>query len=228
MKLIHILCVIFILVASQVNAQVPEEPHVAVNGTHEISVVPDILEMSLNITKVDQEVAQARSIVEKNSAQLIKALSSLGVANKDINSAELKITPHYNWNNRSQVYTGTEVSRTIKLVLRDLNKYDLLVRSIIDANVARINNTTLKSTKEKELQAKALQGAVNNAREKAQLLVTDFPEKIGSLYSISDSSARVGVVRSQYRMAELSTQNSFEPGVIIVTKSVQVVFYLSK
>ena len=230
MKIIYFLSIIFLLLPDTVYAgELPDEPHIVVNGSYQVSAVPDILRMSLNITEISREVAEARSSVEERSSQLINTLiKSIGVEKKDITSARLQITPHYNWSNKAQVYSGTEVSRVIEIILRDLKKYDDMVKAIIDARVARINNTTLESTEEKKLRARALQGAVADAREKANLLVQSFPEKVGSVYSISALPPHTGFRQARYQVAEYVKRDSFEPGVIEISESVQVIFYLTK
>ena len=206
---------------------VPDEPHVVVTGSYEVTAVPDILHISLDISEVGREVAEARASVEERSEKLIEALKALKIEKSDINSAALKITPHYNWSNRVQIYVGTEVSRTIEVILRDIGNYDLLIRSIIDAKVARINNSKLKSTKEEDLRAEALRGAVADARGKAKLLVSSFPEKLGAVYSISTVSPTTGLHRTSYQLAERSGAGAFEPGVITFSETVKAVFYLA-
>lgn len=229
MKIIYFFSIIALLLSGPVYAgELPSEPHIVVQGTYKVSAVPDILRMSLTITEISREVAEARSSVEERSSRLIDTLKSIGVEKRDITSARLQITPHYNWSNKAQVYTGTEVSRVIEIILRNLSKYDEMVKTIIDARVARINNTTLESTEEKKLRARALQGAVADAREKANLLVQSFPEQVGSVHSISASPSHAGIRQARYQVAEYVKRDSFEPGVIEISESVQVIFYLTK
>lgn len=231
MKIIYCLNIVFFLLAGSVWAgNLPDEPHIAVSGTYKVSAVPDIVRMSLNITEASRDVAEARATVENRSAQLLDELKSLGVKKEDISSARLQITPHYNWSGREQLYVGTEVSRTITIILRDIGKYDDMVRAIIDAKVARINNTVLESTQEKILRANALKGAVADAREKAELLTSAFPEQVGSVYSISALSPGVGFRKASFQLAdsERGGRGSFEPGVITIQESVEAVFYLVK
>ena len=187
MKHIYFLALTALLfVGTALAGTVPDEPHVVVTGSYEVTAVPDILHISLDISEVGREVAEARASVEERSKKLIEALKSLKIDKKDINSAALKITPHYNWSNRVQIYVGTEVSRTIEVILRDIGNYDLLIRSIIDAKVARINNSKLKSTKEEDLRAEALRGAVADARGKAKLLCCDNARQ-----GVSDTRPRI-------------------------------------
>ena len=206
----------------------PSVPHIVVTGEHEIRVTPDILTLSLSISETGSEVAKARDSVEMRSKKLIISLETLGIAKEDISSAQLKITPHYNWNNSAQIYVGTEVSRTVEVTLRDLNHYDELIRAIINARVAKINASRLSSSNEKKIREDALRGAINNGMEKAKIMVIHLPEQIGPVYSISPQSSSTPFAGARYQMAEMSRQSAFEPGTILFKESLQIVFYLVK
>ena len=205
---------------------VPDQPHVVVSGQAEVSAVPDILKISLNLTEVGPEVAGARDLVEKRSQLLIDTLKKQGVEKKDITAASLKITPHYNWSNKAQIYVGTEVSRKIDVTLRDLGKYDDLIRAIVETKVARINSTRLESSREKELRQEALQAAIDDARLKAELLVAGFPEKLGPVYAISSGGSSYRMHEAYAAAEPMKRAAAFEPGEITLSESVQVVFYL--
>ena len=102
------LVLVFMLTGPVWAGAVPDQPHVVVSGQSEVSVVPDILQISLNLTEVGQEVAVARDQVEKRSHQLIDTLIHQGVEKRDITAASLKITPHYNWNFCSKITISCE------------------------------------------------------------------------------------------------------------------------
>jgi len=205
---------------------VPDVPHIVVTGEAELRATPDILTLSLSIADTGFEVAAARDSIEARSIQLINALTALDIAKEDIRSAQLQITPHYNWNNKAQIYVGTEVSRTVDVTLRDLSRYDDLIRSIIDAGVAQIHSTRLSSSKEKELRQEALAAAIADGMEKARIMVAHLPQKIGAVYSIAPPSSGTPFMEARYQMAATESRSAFEPGTIHFKESLQIVFYL--
>lgn len=205
---------------------VPEVPHIVVTGEAELRATPDILTLSLSMTETGLEVAAARNSIEARSIQLINALAALDIAKEDISSAQLQITPHYNWDNQAQIYVGTEVSRTVDVTLRDLSRYDDLIRSIIDAGVAQIHSTRLSSSKEKELRQQALAAAIADGMEKARIMVAHLPEQIGAVYSMAPSVSSAPFMEARYKMAATTSQSAFEPGTILFRESLQIVFYL--
>ena len=228
MKYHIMLAIILILfVHNGFASSVPDAPHIMVTGEAEIQAVPDIMTISLSLTKVGMEVEDAKNDVERRSRALIATLKNLNIEPKDINSAELQITPHYNWNKGDQIYAGTEVTRRINATLRDLSRYDTLIKAIIDAKVANINNTRLTSSKEKQLRKTALQKAIVNAKVKAETVVHHIPQKLGSVYSITPlAAAAAPFPEARYQAAEFSKNSSFEPGIILFKESLQIVFFL--
>lgn len=206
----------------------PNAPHIVVDGTYETRTIPDILTMSLQVIDVGLDVKVVTRSVENRSSALIRAAETLGIKKEDLNSAKLNITPRYNWDNNQQVYTGTEVSRNIDLTLRDLSKYDALIKAILDSNVAQINSTVLSSSQIKELEATAMHKAVADAEARATMLVSELPQKIGLIYSITATSQSSMPERAMFKVAEAATadNSAFEPGTLNVSKTVQVVFYL--
>jgi uncharacterized protein YggE len=207
----------------------PTEPHIVVTGNYKTKVVPDTLHMSLSIIETGKEVAPVSQRVESRSAKLISSLKALGINKKDINSSALRITPHYNWRNKEQVYVGTEVSRNIEITLRKLALYDRLIRTMLDIRVGRINSSRLQSSKESEIRKQAMQRAVDDARIKAELLLSNITEKLGSVFSISHLTAAQIQPRSRmsYQASNVA-ETAFEPGVIEFNESVKVIYYLTR
>lgn len=223
-----LLTVVWMLMSFAVLADaLPGEPYVAVTGTHSEKVVPDRVRLSLSLIETGRDVAAATASVDGRASQLIRAVKALGVAAQDISSSNLRITPHHNWHNQEQVYVGTEVARDVEIVLRDIALYDELLKALLDAKVGRINDTVLETSQQEALRARALRGAVQDARARARMLVQDLPQTIGRVYSISSLSGEPVTMTRQLAHAGLAEATAFEPGVIEIRESVQVVFYLT-
>lgn len=215
---------------SSMGQSLPAEPHIVVSGNSSIEVTPDTLHLSLSMIETGKDVDVVARQVETRAAGLIRELKALGIQPRDINSSQLRIQPHFNWRNQQQVYVGTEVSRTVDITLRELGRYDRLIRLLLDSKVGRINHSRLESSRASQLRKQAMQQAVEDARVKAELLVSKLPEKLGAVYSISYHSAQPGLPRQQsYQAREMaSADTAFEPGEIEFNESVTVIFYLAR
>lgn len=205
----------------------PDGPHLVSRGSALLKVEPDTLTMKLAITDTGTDVTEVRANVEKRSIQLIEKLVSAGISRNDITAAELRVIPHFNWSGRQQIYTGTEVSRQATIVLRDLGLYDTLMDSVTGAGIARIQNTRLSTSREKVLQDKLLQMAVDDAQHKANVLAQQFGRKLGPVYSASPVSAGAPLMRESYSVADSGRSSGFEPGTLSLTYTLQVIYLLT-
>lgn len=227
MRYIFVLFSLFFITTQSLAGSLPDAPHIITTGSYEFSATPDTLHMSMQVFEIGQDAAKARDIVEKQSLQLISTMKQFGIKAADITSANLNVSPRFNWNNNQQIYTGTEVSRRIEVTLRDLSKYDALLQAVLATKIIRINNSQLSSSKADELEAKGLQKAIANAKKRAELLVQGLPQKIGNVYSISTTNQGPTPMTGRYQASNMEmTKSAFEPGRLKINTSVHVVFYL--
>lgn len=219
-------CLFFFTSYSYANA-LPNAPHIVTNGSYEFSATPDTLHLSMQILEVGRDAAKAREVVEQQSTILITTMKSIGIQPADITSASLNISPRFNWNNNQQIYTGTEVSRRVEVVLRDLTQYDALLQAVLNTKIIRINNSRLSSSRADQLEAEGLEKAIADAKKRAELLVQGLPQKVGNVYSISTSHQGAMPMSARYQANDMEmTKSAFEPGRLQINTSVHVVFYL--
>jgi hypothetical protein len=185
--------------------------------------------MGLSVIETGRDVSASRAAVEDRSSRLIEQLKKIGVEKQDISSSELRVVPHYNWSNKEQVYTGTEVSREVEVALRDLGKYSELMKIVFESGVGRITSTRLEASEEKALKRKALERSLADAKSKAQAIADDLGVALGRVYSVVAGAESVGFARAaemDFRAARGKT--SFEPGTIQFRESVKVVYFISE
>lgn len=206
----------------------PDQPHIIVSGSQTIQVEPDLLQLSINISDTQIELTRASQSVETRSMKLIASVKKMGIKPEDIQAAELRITPRYKWQNQKQVLTGIEVTRVITLTLRDLDNYDQLIQLILDARVGRINNTQLLSSRQKELRKQALKGAIQDAKDKAELIASSIPQVLDGVYSVNTLSRQAIRPVARISVQEIANNTAFEPGMIEITERIEAIFLLKK
>lgn len=227
MKYLLSLVFLFCTTCPSFASSLPDAPHIITTGNYEFSATPDTLHMSMQVFEVGRDAAKARGVVEEQSLKLISTMKKIGIKAADITSANLNISPRFNWNNNQQIYTGTEVSRRIQVTLRDLNQYDALLQAILATKIVRINNSQLSSSNAEKLEAEGLLKAIDNAQKRAELLVQGLPQKVGHVYSISTTNQGPTPMTGRYQANDMEmAKSAFEPGQLQINTSVHVVFYL--
>ncbi|NOX08260.1 MAG: SIMPL domain-containing protein [Gammaproteobacteria bacterium] len=218
----------FCLINTSQAGEYPDQPHIIVSGSHTLRVEPDQLQLSLNISDTQLELARASQSVETRSIKLITRVKGIGIKPEDIQATELRITPRYKWQNQEQILTGTEVTRIIKLTLRNLDNYNQLIQLILDARVGRINNTQLFNSKQEELRKQALKGAIQDAKDKAELIAASISQALDGVYSINALSSQAIRPVARISVQEIANNTAFEPGLIEITERIDAIFLLKK
>jgi uncharacterized protein len=222
----------------------PKAPHVYVEGSAEIRVEPDTLELSLVIEATAPQLAAAKARVDERSRRLIAGCREIGIQEADITSMNLQIGPAYDYTGRERKFLGTRVYRQIEVILRDLDSYPGLIKAIVSAQIAEINSATLTSSKADQTIDQAQQLALADARARAERLAAASGQVLGAAYSVSEFNHRANQryllypareigTADRHRMADVSAlgasrEEPFEPGSIVATATVYVIYLLEK
>ena len=212
--------VIFSFMASYTYA---DEAGIEVTGTAKESVVPDMATFSFSINGRGKELEALKAEVDKKTANTVSLCKRLGIKTKNISSSEISIRPQYNYQTKS--FLGYEVSRNIKVVLNNLDKYSDLVNGAIKSGITTITNVTLDTKDRDVLERKALGSAIEAAKKKAEILAISSGVNIGKVLYVKEGGGLIRLESYEFnqraRVADLA-QGAFEPGELSVTATVSV------
>jgi len=234
-----------IAVSSFAESQLPSAPHVYVEGSASISAPPDQLKVTIYYEAHDASVEVAKAQVDERSRAFITACGELQIQDQDISSAMLQVGPGYEYVDGDSRPSGTQVSRSINVTLRDLGKYSDFIAAVMASHVSAISNAEMESSQAKEPIARAQNDALADARARAERLASAANAKLGRVYSISEFGVRNeeaaamypsrSVVAAQpYRFGTVTSASSgvspepFTPGLVSATAHVYVVHLLEK
>ncbi len=144
-----------IAVPSFGEGQLPNGPHVYVEGSASISAPPDQLKMTIYYEAHDASVEVAKAQVDERSRAFIAACHELQIQDEDLSSAVLQVGPGYEYVDGDSKPSGTQVSRSINVTLRDLAKYSDFIAAVMASHVSAISNAEMESSQAKELIARA-------------------------------------------------------------------------
>lgn len=223
---------IFILCALLAVPAIAAERIVSVKGAAEIEVTPDIVTVSYAVVKLAPDAAAAKSYVDKVSSDTIRAAIAQGVKEDDISSSNLDIRRELRYEDNKQVLVGYTVSRNITLTLRKMDNFNKLLQALVDAKLDEVQNIQPGISTLPKLKADALKAATEDAKQKADLLASQFQGRRGPPLEISEE--RVDNVFPIREMAMAKRGGAmaadmpyeFKPGKIKVSADVFVKFAL--
>ncbi len=202
---------------------------VSVNGHGKARAVPGLYVFHIGISHRNTDVRAAHAAVDKSAAAAVKAARKAGLADKDIRSTNVSISPVYNLKAKPGEPQVFEVTRDITLTLRDPAHYAALVEGLIKAGVNRITNIEAKPSDPQAMTDEALGKAVLDAKHNAQLVAQKLGVKLGPAINVSVG----GNVRPMSRMMAMSAaapkseSGGYEPGEITTQAEVSASFELS-
>lgn len=212
-----------IIFSLMVTYSYAEEAGIEVTGVATERVIPDMATFSFSISGKGQDLAATKAAIDKKTASTVSLSKKLGIKSKNITSSKISIHPQYNYQTKS--FIGYEVSRNIKVVLNDLDKYTDLVNGAIKSGITSIRNIILDTKNRASLERKALGSAIEAAKKKAEILAISSNIKIGKVLHVKEGGVPIRLESyafNQRSRNEGLTQGAFEPGEISVTATVSV------
>jgi uncharacterized protein YggE len=193
---------------------------ITVTGTGAVQTTPDQAEFTLG---VQSEGPTARDALAANSERMRRVLAALfaaGVAKKEVQTQDVSMSQTYSSDGRPNGYSA---HNSVSVTIRVLAKAGAILDAASNAGANDIYGPTLSRSDEAGQQAKALRGAVDNARVKARVLAEAAGVQLGRVTAITEN----GNEPEPYypvALAKSSADAPIEPGRQQVQATVRVTF----
>jgi uncharacterized protein len=186
-------------IGRDVNAQTT----ITVSGDGDAYATPDIAAISFSITQESKTATDARKIVDDKMKTIHAFLTKSGVADKDI-KASYSLYPKYEWQEKQieciaypcvqppgkQVLTGYEVSESVDIKIRDIDKNADLAGTIVgglaDNGATNISGPNFMLEDEDVAKTTAREEAIAKAKAKAEKLAADLGVKLVRIVSFNE------------------------------------------
>ena len=188
---------------------------ITVDGTGNAIAIPDVATFSFGVTENAKTVADAQTQATDKINAALKTVRDAGVADKDIQTTEYTINPHYEYQSAvcpvsqvmtpavpgvagvsgsaaiycpsgRQVLTGYDVNETTQVKVRDLSKAGALFTAIGALGVQNIGNLTFAVDDPDAVNAQARTNAITDAKTKAQALASQLGVTLVSITNFYD------------------------------------------
>jgi len=177
-----------------------EQDTIVVSGKGELTVKPDIAEVSFSVTNENLDVGKATDAVNAKIATIVAKLKADGVDEADIKTTGYDISPQYNYVNNpvpmnmpyipsgNQVLAGYNVTDSIDIKIRDLTKAAGIVTDLGALGVTDMSGLNFTEDKYDDLVKQARDAAIADARTQAQDLAKSLGVKLVKIVAYSDQS----------------------------------------
>ena len=127
----------------------------------------------------------------------------MDIADKDVRTEYMNLNKNYDHNSKTYTFAANQ---SLSVKLRDLKKYEAVMKGLIDTGINRIDGVSFSSSKEESLKSEARKKAVENAKMKAQEYVSVLNQTVGKAVSISEFN-NAGGPQPMYKMAMMDSSS---------------------
>lgn len=200
------------------HVKIGETPTITVTGTGKASTPPTIAEVSFTVEERSATEQEAQAQATKKADTALAALKNLGIEDKDVQTTGYQIYPQYETPNckpgvpcpQSTKISTYQVSQSVTVKVRDTTKAGDVLKLLATAGVQNVSGPNFMVDEPSTVQALARGKAIEDARQKAQLLANQLGVRLGTVVSFSENGGG-GTMPLFTQMAKGASADSGSP-----------------
>lgn len=236
-KTVHILtlvCALFLMSCSAAfAAPQPETPRptLSVDGQGTGTAAPDMATVTIGVTTQGKDAAKAQNDNAWVSNQIQAAVRGLGIEEKDIQTRNYSFYPNYSTDkdHRNEV-TGYTVNNSVIVVVRDIKLTGKVIDAALSNGANEINSLDFSASDTKAVREVALLNAIQDARDKADIIAKGLGKRIVGIQNVSESTGYIETRRFGGNMLMAVAKDAatpIAPGSLSLAANVHIDFILS-
>jgi uncharacterized protein YggE len=195
---------------------------ITVLGTGSTNITPDRASFAFGTVSQAATANAALAASSQSVARVIAALKRAGVAQADIQTSDLSLSPRMNDNGNEIV--GYTASNTVTATIRKLGDAGDVVDAAVGAGANQVYGPNLLASDQDAAYRNALKAAVAEARTKAETLATASNSTLGKITAIVEGGGSVPMPMELGAAKDSSVP--IEPGTQKIEATVSVTFAL--
>lgn len=202
----------------------------SVSGIAKMSVKPDIARMSVGVISTGRTVAETQKQNTEKMNAITSAVKAFGVKDEDIQTSNYSISPQYDWTEGRQTLRGYQVSQQLSIKIRDLEKIGDILAKAGDLGSNQVSGVSFEVDDTTALQKQARDQAIEDAKDKAQVLAKSLGMQLGKVISFSeDYGSYPTPVYNSYSKVMMDESSAgaapeVQSGSLDISKSVSITF----
>ncbi|MCV9941766.1 MULTISPECIES: SIMPL domain-containing protein [unclassified Rhizobium] len=174
----------------------PREPVISVTGDGESSVAPDMAIVNLAVVKQAKTAREALDENNKAMNDVLAALKSGGIAERDLQTSGFSIQPQYNYpqpvdgQQQQPQLIGYQTINSVTVRLRDLAKLGAVIDQSVTLGINQGGEIRFTNDKPDAAIEEARKAAVADAVKRAKTLSEAAGVKLGRILEINENVPR--------------------------------------
>ena len=172
--------------SSAAGATAAAKGTITVSGSGIVNSVPNRADFTFGVSATAPTATAALAADSSQMRRLIDALKKRGIASKDIQTAQISLSP--NMNQAGNRVVGYTASNSVTTRIRKLGDAGPVIDAAVRAGANQVSGPSLTSADQQALYRRALKAAIANARVKASTIASAAHLTVGSIRSISEAT----------------------------------------
>lgn len=174
------------------GAQIPAMHTITVSGEGEAVAKPDRARFTFSIIEEADTVEVAQEQATEREARALEVLENVGVDADDIRTLNYSLNPRYEFQRTSTLVSGTralvgyEVRQTVEVKIEDIGNSGTVIGNLGEVGVQNISGLTFEVEDEDDIRAEAREKAIDDAREKAEVLADQLGVSLKRVVSFGE------------------------------------------
>lgn len=163
-----------------------------VTGSGTVMVDADVVKISLGVSLAGEDLAEIQMQMNETVENICSALKEQGVSENDISTNYFYITPEHNhssFRGADHELTGYSVSNSLSIVTESIDTVGELIDAAFAAGANSFDSIDFSAKDNTAAQNRALELAVQNAMEKAELIAAASGKQLGEIVLIDATGA---------------------------------------
>jgi uncharacterized protein YggE len=173
----------------------PPSPSIAVEGSGSAAAPPDVAQISAGVVTQSATAAQALAANNASMDKVLKAVSALGIASKDVQTTSVSVVPQRRQQGRPDgsppEIVGYEVSNQVRVTVRDLGALGRLLDELVGQGANVLGGVSFSVADPAPLLDQARVKAMADARHRAEVYATAAGVKVGRLLAVREGTAAI-------------------------------------
>lgn len=197
----------------------------------ETEAQPDKATITLGVQVKAATAGEAMAEDTRRMTQVIAALKSAGLADKDIQTSNLSLNPDYDYApNRAPKLSGYQASNEVRVTVNDLDRLGPVVDAVVNAGADQVNGISFGLKDPKVAEDRARKSAIQALAAKAELYASQTGYRLKRLVNLSEGGGyQPGPIRPvAFMKAAAAAPTPVEQGQLTVRIDISGVYELTK
>lgn len=171
-----------------IGASALAEKTLNVTGSGTVYLDADIAYASLGVSYTGADLSVIQQQANETIEAVCKAMEEVGLDAKNISTDNINIYPMYDYSKNESKLTGYRIDERLSIHTEDIDALGAYIDAAFAAGANTFDSITFSVKDDSQAKKDALKKAVQDAREKAEVIAEASGEEIDSVITISENA----------------------------------------